>query len=95
MNTLYYDKLAAFTLITNSDHEKDPMVQFMKSYTILEAIKKFAKLGKKSPQTSYMNVLIKFDIQGYLQARNETFMQIMHNVHNVSFKIKPDLLPID
>ena len=47
---------------TNSDHEKDPMVQFKKSYIILEAIKDVGQAWEEIPPTLYMNVLRKFSI---------------------------------
>ena len=36
---IYYDKLVAYNLNTNYDYKKDNFLEFMKSYTILEAIK--------------------------------------------------------
>ena len=72
MNTLYYDKLAAFTLITNSDHEKDPMVQFKKSYTILVAIKDVGQAWEEIPPTLYMNVLRKFSIFHHIYRKEMT-----------------------
>ena len=69
---MYYDKYPAFTLITNSDHEKDSMVQFKKSYTILEAIKDVGQAWEEIPSDFIHECFQKvFEFPGYLVARKE------------------------
>ena len=72
---IYYDKLVDFNLNTTYNYETvDPFVEFMKTYTILDAIKDVGKAWEEiSPELIHKCFEKVFDIPLYLKKRNEKF----------------------